>query len=412
MTRPSTHRFDAAVTGLGIVSPAGVGVPGSWERVCSGTPTATTDPALAGVPVDFSCRVPDFDADALIGRRKAWRLDRFVQLAMVAAKEALEDAGLDPATWDGTRVGVVLGSAVGGTATWEQQHRTLLDKGAEQVSGMLIPMLITNMVAGQLAIEHRALGPNLVVSTACAASATAIGTARELLRSGTCDVVITGGTEACLTPSIISGFARMGALSRRTEDPASASRPFDVERDGFVAAEGAGILVLETPEHAAARGARVRARISGYGATADGHHPTAPDPSGQGVERALRAALADAHLAPEDIDHVNAHGTSTPLNDAAEAKVLRRLFGDRPAVTSTKGVTGHALGAAGALEAVFTVLAVEQQLVPPTANMVKQDPEVELDVVTEAPRAVPVRAAVSNSFGFGGQNAVLVVTRA
>ncbi|MDN3297061.1 beta-ketoacyl-[acyl-carrier-protein] synthase family protein [Streptomyces ficellus] len=411
MAPVATRRFDAAVTGLGLVTPAGVGVAESWGRVLAGRPTAERNPALKGLPVDFSCRVRDFDANDLLGRRKAWRLDRFVQLAMVAAEEALRDAGLDPGTWDGTRVGVVLGSAVGGTASWENQYRTLREQGPHKVSPLLIPMLITNMVAGQLAIEHRALGPNHVVSTACAAAATAIGTARELLRSGACDIVITGGTEACLTPSIISGFAQMGALSGRTDDPAAASRPFDVDRDGFVAAEGAGILVLERPEHARARGARIRARISGYGASADAHHPTAPDPSGQGVERAMRTALDDAGLTPGDIAHVNAHGTSTPLNDAAEAAVLRRVFGDRPVVTSTKGVTGHALGAAGALEAAFTVLSVENGVVPPTANLVKQDPELELDVVTGAPRPLAMTAAISDSFGFGGQNAVLVVTR-
>jgi 3-oxoacyl-[acyl-carrier-protein] synthase II len=236
--------------------------------------------------------------------------------------------------------------------------------------------------------------------------------ARELLRSGLCDVVITGGTEACLVPSIVSGFSQMGALSQRRDDPAAASRPFDVDRDGFVPGEGAAVLVLERVEHARARGAHVRALVSGYGASADAHHATAPEPDGRGAELAVRSALRDAGLAPDAVDHVNAHGTSTPLNDASEARMIRRVLGDRPAVTSVKGVVGHALGAAGAIEAVVTALTVEHAFIPPTANLESQDPEVELDVVAKAGRETPVEVAVSNSFGFGGQNAVLVLTRA
>jgi len=399
---------EVAVTGLGLVTAGGVGTAASWARVCDGASTAATDPDLAGLPVDFSCRVPDFDAPALLGRRKAWQYDRFVQLAIVAAREAVADSGLDPASWDGTRVGVVLGCGLGGVATWEEQHRRLLDRGPTHVSAMLIPMLVPNMVAGQLAIEFGATGPSFVTATACASGATAIGTARELLRNGTCDVIITGGSEAGVSPLIVTGFAQMGALSKRLHDPAAASRPFDRDRDGFVIGEGAGILVLERAEDARSRGARIHARLLGYGATADAHHATAPDPAGTAVERALSLALADAGVGPGDVDHVNAHGTSTPLNDAAEAKVLRRHLGDRPAVTSTKGVVGHTLGAAGAIEAAFTVLAVEHGVVPPTANVDSLDPVVEIDVVTKAPRTQPVDVAVSNSFGFGGQNSVLV----
>ncbi|MGH3943094.1 MAG: beta-ketoacyl-[acyl-carrier-protein] synthase family protein [Pseudonocardiaceae bacterium] len=404
--------FEVAVTGLGLVTPAGIGVRASWERILLAAPAAAHDPALAGMPVDFSARVPGFDADQLIGRRTAWRTDRYTHLALVAAREALTDAGLDPATWDGTRVGVVVGNALGGTATFEHQHDVLREDGADSVSPMLIPMMGISMVAGYLAIDTGATGPNLVTVTACASGTTAIGTARELLRSGKCDVVLTGGTEASLTPLIISAFTKMGALSRRVEDPAAASRPFDALRDGFVAAEGAGILVLERPEHAQARGARVRARITGYGASADAHHATAPDPDGAGAERAIRMALADAGLRPEQIDHVNAHGTSTPRNDVTEAAVLRRIFGDHPAVTSIKGVTGHSLGAAGAIEAAVTVLAVQHGVVPPTANLDGQDPDIDVDVVTKQPRIMPIQAAISNSFGFGGQNAVLVVSTA
>jgi len=403
---------DVAVTGLGLVTPAGIGVDASWAGVLAGTGTAATDPSLDGVPVDMSCRVPGFDAEQLLGRKASRRLDRFVQLALVAAAEAVTDAGLDPATWDGARVGVVMGCGMGGAATWEQQHARMLDSGPTKVSPLLIPMLVPNMVAGHLAIELGALGPNLVTATACASGATAIGVARDLLRAGAADVVLTGGTEAGLTPLSIAGFAQMGALSRRTSDPPSASRPFDADRDGFVAAEAAGVLVLERDADATARGARVRARVSGYGASADAHHITAPDPDGAGAARAMRTAIADAGLAPDDIVHVNAHGTSTPLNDVAEARTVRAVVGDEVSITSTKGVTGHALGAAGAIEAAFTVLTVEHGLVPPTANLDSCDPEVDVDVVAKAPREQAVPAAMSNSFGFGGQNAVLVVTAA
>lgn len=408
MTTPAR----VAVTGLGLLTPAGIGVEASWDGVLAGQSKAVTDPALEGVSVDFSCRIPGFDAEAQLGRKASRRLDRFVQLALVAAREALADAGLDPTTWDGARVGVVIGCGMGGAATWEAQHARMLASGPEQVSPLLIPMLVPNMVAGHLAIEFGALGPNLVTATACASGATAIGVGRDLIRSGACDIVLTGGTEAGLTPLSVAGFAQMGALSRRVDDPASASRPFDVDRDGFVAAEAAGILVLERSESAAARKAPVRACLAGYGASADGHHITAPDPDGAGAARAMRAALTDAGLTATDITHVNAHGTSTPLNDAAEARTLRTVIGDHPTVTSTKGVTGHSLGAAGAIEAAFTVLTVQHGLVPPTANLDAQDPEVDLDVVAKAPREQRVTAAMSDSFGFGGQNAVLVVTPA
>ncbi|HZN18218.1 MAG TPA: beta-ketoacyl-[acyl-carrier-protein] synthase family protein [Micromonosporaceae bacterium] len=403
---------EVVVTGLGLVTPAGIGVAASWARILRGEPTAAADPALAGLPVDFSCRVPGFHAQELVGRRLAWRTDRYTHLALVAAREAVADAGLDPAGWDGARVGVVIGNALGGTETYERQQQVLREEGATQVSPMVVPMMGVSMVAGYLAIDVHATGPNLVTATACASGTTAVGTALQLLRTGACDVVLAGGTEASLTPTVIAGFAQMGALSRRSADPAAASRPFDVDRDGFVPAEGAGMLVLERLADARARGATVRARLAGYGASADAYHATSPDPAGAGVERAIRRALADAGVAPGEVDHVNAHGTATPLNDVAEAAVLRRVFGARPAVTSVKGVTGHSLGGAGGIEAACTVLSVQHGVVPPTANLSRLDPRVECDVVAEAPRIMPVRVAVSNSFGFGGQNAVLVLSTA
>ncbi|MCW2640389.1 MAG: 3-oxoacyl-[acyl-carrier-protein] synthase [Dactylosporangium sp.] len=405
-------RFDVAISGVGLVTAAGIGVETNWRRVNSGLSTAAPDPALRGIDTDFSCRVPDFDADDLLGRRLAWRLDRFVQLALVASREALADSGLDPTSWDGARVGVVIGNSLGGTDTFERGHRTFYEGDQDDLSPLLIPMGMVNMVAGYVAMDCAALGPGLVTATACASGTTAVGMARELLRSGTCDVVVAGGTESALTPATVASLARMGALSKRRDDPATASRPFDVDRDGFVAAEGAGMLVLERADDARARGARIHAMVSGFGAAADAYHATAPEPTGAGIERALRAALADADLGPTDIDHVNAHGTSTPMNDVIEAGALRRVLGEGPSVTSTKGVTGHALGGAGAIEAVYAALTLREGIVPPTANVQGLDPRVELDIVTGAARHGPVGAAVSTSLGFGGNNAALVLTAA
>lgn len=402
--------FGVAVTGLGLVTPAGTGVEQNWRTVSSGRSRATRDEALRGYPVDFSCRVPDFDADTLIGGFAARQLARFVQLAVVAARQAVADAGWEPRTWDGARVGVVLGNSLGGMSAVEASHLALLDGGPRRVSPLMVPMYMVNMVAGQVAIDLRAKGPSQVTATACASGATAIGIGRELLRRGDCDVVVTGGTESALTPLTVTGLGRMGALSARSDDPARASRPFDVDRDGFVPAEGAGILVLERTADAHARGARVRAVVRGYGAATDAHHPTAPDPGGEGLERAVRAALDDAGLDGADVDHVNAHGTSTPLGDVVESGVLRRVLGGRAVVTSTKGVTGHPLAAAGAIEAAYTTLAIERGSVPPTANLTSLDPRIDLDVVHGRPRAVPVGVAVSTSMGFGGHNAALVLT--
>jgi 3-oxoacyl-[acyl-carrier-protein] synthase II len=407
-TRPAP--FGAAITGIGLLTPAGIGVGANWERLASGVSCATTDEALAGAPVDFSCRVPGFDADALLGGFEARQLARFVQLAVVAARQALSDADLDPARWDGARVGIVLGNSLGGLSAVEAQQEVLRTSGARRVSPLTIPMSMVNMAAGYVAIDVGATGPSLVTATACASGATAIGTARELLRSGACDVVLAGGTESALTPLALAGLGRMGALSGRSGEPGAASRPFDAGRDGFVAAEGAAVLVLERVPDAEARGGRVHAVVRGYGAATDAHHATAPDPEGRGVERALRTALADAGLGPSAVDHVNAHGTSTPLGDVIEARVLRRVLGDRPVVTSTKGVTGHALAASGAMEAAYTALALARRSVPPTANLTELDPRVELDVVTGAPRAAPIDVGVSTSLGFGGHNAALVLT--
>jgi 3-oxoacyl-[acyl-carrier-protein] synthase II len=399
---------EIAVTGLGLVTPAGIGTSATWDGVCAGRSTAAADPRLAGLPVDIACAVPGFSPAEHVGRRSSLMHDRHVQLAVPAAREAVADAGLDPASWDGARVGVVIGNGSGGHTSASAQHERLLARGPRAVSALVIPMIVPNMVAGHLAMEFGATGPNLVTATACASGATAIGTAMRLLQRGDCDVVLTGGTEAPVTPLLVAGFAQMGALSRRTADPAAASRPFDAGRDGFVIGEGSGVLVLERAADARARGARIRARLAGYAASADAHPMTAPDPQGTQVVRAVREALAEAGAAPADVGHVNAHGTSTPLNDAVEAHVVTRLFGGAPAVTSAKGAVGHTLGAAGAIEAALTVLAIEHATVPPTANHDTPDPEIDIDVVAGAPRERDIEVAVSHSFGFGGQNAVLV----
>lgn len=398
-----------SITGIGLVTPGGVGTAASWDAVLKGQSTASPDPVLAGMDVDFSCRIPDFDPVEHLGRRSR-KLDRFVQIALVAAAEAIADADLDHTKWDGPRIGVVIGCGMGGAPTWEEQHTVLMERGPGRVSPHLIPRMIPNMAAGHIAIDFDVHGPNLCTATACASGATAIGYALDLLRMNRCDIVLAGGTEAGITPLSIAGFNNMTALSTRRDDPSIASRPFDIDRDGFVAAEAAGVLVLERTADAEARGVRRYATLAGYGASADGHHVTAPDPAGSGGEMAVRAALADAGLSTEDVDHVNAHGTSTPLNDRSEAGMIRRVLGDRPAVTSTKGVTGHALGGAGAIEAAFSALAIHHQIIPPTANLDSQDPEIEIDVVVKAPRETTVEVVISDSFGFGGQNAVLAIT--
>lgn len=401
---------EVAITGWGLVTPAGSGAGANWDRLLAGGSCATRDETLRGEPVDITCRVCDVDPEALLGGFQAWQLERFVQLAVIAARQARDDAGLDPATWDGARVGVVLGNSLGGVQALTRAQEVMRGAGAAAVSPLLLPRFLPNMAAGYVAIDLGAHGPTQVIATACASGATAIGVARDLLRRHTCDLVLAGGTESALTPLVMAGLYRMGALSRRVSRPAAAARPFDADRDGFVAAEGAAVLVLERVADARARGARRRAVVRGYGAASDAYHATAPEPGGKGIELALRAALADAGLAGGDVDHVNAHGTGTPLGDLAEAQALHRVLGPRPAVTSTKGVTGHALAAAGAMEAAYAALAIEQQCVPPTANLRRPDPRLPIDVVRGAPRSMPIEVAVSTSLGFGGHNAALVLT--
>jgi beta-ketoacyl-acyl-carrier-protein synthase II len=413
---------DVVVTGIGILSPSGRGLEAAWAGVLSGRTAAAVDDQLVemGTPVTISCRVPAFDPDAELGRGASRRLDRFTHLAVIAAREAIAHAGLSAdgderiTEVDADRTGVLLGSGIGGAETWAEEYPRYLDKGPGRVSPMFVPKMLSNTAAGTVAIRSGARGPNMTVNTACAAGASAIHVARDLLRSGAADVMLAGGVEAGVTGLSVSAFAQMGALSKNP-DPATASRPFDVDRNGFVIGEGAAVLVLERAEDAAARGATALAVVAGAGASADAHHATAPPEDGGGAILAMRRAVEDAGIDPSMIGHLNAHGTSTPLNDAAEARALRAVFGDhtdRIVVSSTKGVTGHTLGAAGAIEAAFAIQALRTGLVPPTANLTTQDPDIHLDVVAGAPREVTLDAVLSTSMGFGGQNAALVLTPA
>ncbi|MFF4369489.1 beta-ketoacyl-[acyl-carrier-protein] synthase family protein [Streptomyces sp. NPDC001594] len=402
MTRP-----EIAVTGLGMLTPAGIGVEATWRGVCDGEATAATASQLAGLPVDFCCSVPSFDAGASVGRRTARRLDRSTQLVIAAAKEALHDAALSPATWDSTRVGVVTGLALGASQTWENQTHQMRDRGPRQVSPLMITMIGPSAVAGEVALACQAHGPSLMTATACASGATALALARDLLTTGECDIVLAGGTESCNTPLIATGLAQLGALSTRCDDPAAASRPFDRSRDGFVLGEAAAVLVLERARDATARGHRPRALLAGCGSTTDAYHPTAPHPEGRGAKHAMRLALADAGLTPHDVDYVNAHGTSTLLNDTVEADTISTVLPHGPFVTSTKGVLGHSLGATGAVEAALTILSIQNSLIPPTANLENPDLGCDLNLVTKAAAEQRVNVALSNSFGFGGHNVVL-----
>ncbi|MGW6026960.1 beta-ketoacyl-[acyl-carrier-protein] synthase family protein [Streptomyces sp. NPDC055099] len=402
----------AAVTGLGLVTAAGSDAKKTWSEITSaGSPRGVrTLEGLQGLPCDFMYTVEGLDLEAELGRATLL-MDRFAQLAVVAARQAVADAGLDPATWDNSRVAVVVGTAHGGLHYYDQQQAVLDQRGPRKVSPKVAPLSVNNNAAGSICQDLSACGPSLAVSTACASGTDAIGTALGWLRAGRCDIAVAGGAEALRSRLLFASTCRMRALSTRVNDPAAACRPFDVARDGFVVGEGAGMLVLERPEHARARGATVRARLAGYGSSNDAFSPVASDEEGAGIERALRSALADAGAAATDIGHVNAHGTSTVMNDLVESAALYRVFGDRPLVTSTKAMTGHALGAAGGIEAALTVLALEEQLVPPTVNLDVQDPRVPVEVVAKTARPARLECAASSSLGFGGHNAVLVLTR-
>jgi 3-oxoacyl-[acyl-carrier-protein] synthase II len=402
------------VTGVGVVSPLGNDIETLWTNLVAGVSGAgpITRFDASGLDCQFACEVKDFSTEGVLDRKDAKRMDRFVQYAVVAAHGAMQWARLDPDAVDRDRVGVVLGSGIGGMETFETQHRILLEKGPGRVSPYFIPMMISDMAAGQISIRFGLRGPNFGTVSACASGAHAIGEALRLLRAGDADVMICGGAESTITPMAVAGFCSARALSTRNDDPQRASRPFDRDRDGFVIGEGAGVLVLETEEHARRRGAPILCELAGYGASADAYHLTAPSEDGNGAARAMRRALQEAGLAPEDVDYVNSHGTSTPAGDPVEVQAVKSVFGEhayRLMMNSTKSMTGHLLGAAGGLEAVITGLVLARGVVPPTINLENADPRCDLDFVPHQARTRSVRAAVSNSFGFGGHNATLAL---
>ncbi len=401
------------VTGVGMVSPLGTGVQNNWEAACAGRsgigPITKFD--VSDFPCQIAGEVKDFNSEDFMDKQQIRRFDVFIHYAVASARMAMEDSGLKIDEANAHRVGCITGSGLGGLTMLEHYHSVLLEKGPRKISPFFIPGMIANMAPGQIAIEFGAKGPNLSIETACAASAHAVGEAFRFIREGIADAMITGGAEAVVTPLALGGFCSMRALSTRNHEPQRASRPFDLNRDGFVMGEGAGLLVLEALDPALKRGANIYAEVAGYGLSGDAYHVSAPDPEGGGAISCMKMALDYAGLKPEDVDYINAHGTSTKLNDASECKAIKTVFGDharKVAISSTKSMTGHLLGGAGGVEAIFTVLAVKHGLIPPTINYETVDPDCDLDCVPNVARKAAIRAAMSNSFGFGGTNATLL----
>ena len=405
------------VTGTGVVSPLGNITEEFWKNLIAGKSGAgpITRFDASSFTTRFACEVKDFTTEGVIDRKDAKRMDRFVQFAVVASQEAIQTSGLDFESVNRDRVGVVLGSGIGGMETFEAQHRVLSERGPERVSPFFIPMMISDMAAGQVSIQFGLRGPNFCTVSACASGAHAIGEALRLIRSGDADVILAGGSEATITPMAVAGFSSARTLSTRNDDPPRASRPFDQERDGFVIGEGAGVIVLESEEHARRRKASLLCELCGYGASGDAFHITAPSADGNGAARAMRRALEDAHMPPEAVQYINAHGTSTPTGDPIEVTAVKTVLGEHARhvmMSSTKSMTGHLLGAAGGLEAVVTALTLARGIVPPTINLEKPDPQCDLDFVPNQARAFPVKGALSNSFGFGGHNVALAMKAA
>ena len=404
------------VTGAGLVTPLGTGVAKTWEGLCAGKsgigPITRFDASEVGV--NIAAEVKDFVVEDHIDKKVAKHLDLFVQYAVAAAGEALKDADFEITDVNAHRVGSIIGCGLGGLPTIEKYHQVVLEKGTRRITPFFIPMVIPNMGAGQVSIIYGTKGPNLCLTTACAAGTHAVGEAFRSIANNECDVALTGGSESVICPLAVGGFHAMKALSTRNDEPEKASRPFDKDRDGFIIAEGAGVVVLEALDHALARGAKIYAEVVGYGLTGDGYHMAAPPENGDGAVRCMTMALADAGMKPEDIDYINAHGTSTPLNDVVETRAIKQVFGEHArklAISSTKSMTGHMLGGAGGIESVFTALAIHHQIAPPTINLENPEPECDLDYVPKTARSMGIRAAMSNSFGFGGTNAVLIMKR-
>lgn len=410
------ERKRVVITGVGLVTPIGTGVEAFWNALVNGV--SGVGPITHFDASEFATRiaaeVKDFDPERFMERKDAKRMDRFVQLSVVASLLALEDANLNIPDLDANRIGVLIGSGIGGTGTWEEQHKTLLERGPRRVSPFFVPMLISDMASGMVSILVGAKGPNLGIVTACATGTHAIGEAAAIVSRGDADVMIAGGSEAAITPMAVAGFCAARALSTRNDEPERASRPFDLNRDGFVMGEGAGTVIVESLEHALARGARIWGEVCGFGMSGDAYHITAPSPGGEGAARSMLAALHNANLKPEQVDYINAHGTSTEDNDKIETAAVKTVFGQnayKVAISSTKSMTGHLLGAAGAVEAIACLCAIRDGIIPPTINYETPDPECDLDYVPNKARKQDVRIAMSNSFGFGGHNATLILSK-
>lgn len=409
-------RSRVVITGMGVITPLGIGLESCWSALIAGRSGIRKIQSFdtSKFKTQIAGEVPEFEATDYIERKEARRMDRYAQFAVAGAGMAIEDAGLELTRVRRERAGVIVGSGIGGIHTFEDQARVLMERGPDRVSPLFVPMMIGNMAAGQIALTYGLCGPNTTVVTACASSNHAIGDAFRVIQRGDADLIITGGTEASVTPLALAGFCAMKATSARNEEPEKASRPFDAQRDGFVMSEGCGILVVESLEHALERGARIYAEIVGYGTSCDAYHITAPDPEGKGAALCMQAALQDAELQSGDVDYINAHGTSTPLNDRVETLAIKKVFGPAAAglaISSTKSMTGHLLGAAGGLEGVVCSLVLQRGIIPPTINYENPDPECDLDYVPNVSREAEVRVCLSNGFGFGGHNATLVFQR-
>jgi 3-oxoacyl-[acyl-carrier-protein] synthase II len=408
-------RRRVVITGFGTINSLSSDLETFWKKICEGQSGIV---AIKGFDtteykVKFGGEIHDFEPEKYIDAREAKRLDQFAAYALAAAEVAVRDSGIDFSKEDLTACGVVVGSGIGGLHEIEEQHSRLIEKGPSRISPFMIPKLMVNAASGQISIRFGLKGPNSAVATACASASNAIGDAFKLIQRGAADVMLSGGSEAALTPMGMSGFIALRALSTRNEDPTAASRPFDADRDGFVLSEGSGIMVIEELERAKKRGAKIYAEIVGYGMSADGSHITAPDPEGAGAAKAMANALRDAELNPADIEYINAHGTSTPLGDVAETKALKKVFADairKIPVSSTKSQMGHLLGASGSVELIVTALAIQRGVLPPTINYGRPDPECDLDYVPNTARDAQIRCAMSNSFGFGGHNTALIVS--
>jgi 3-oxoacyl-[acyl-carrier-protein] synthase II len=404
------------VTGVGLVLPQGIGIDSVWEKIYEGV--SGVGPITKFDTTDFETKIAaeikDFRSEEYIEPKEIKKMDIFIHYALAATRIALDDAGLEVSEKNADKIGVIVGTGLGGLSSIEKYHKVLLERGPQRVTPFFIPMLIANEASGQIAIHVGAKGPNLCVVTACATGSHSIGEAFRCIQHGDADAVIAGGVEATITPLAVAGFNAMKAISTRNDEPERASRPFERDRDGFVMGEGGAVMILEELEHARKRGATIYAEIVGYGYTGDAYHLAAPDPDGDGAARCMEMALRDAKLSPDDIDYINAHGTSTELNDLTETLAIKRVFGDyayKLPVSSTKSMTGHLLGAAGSTEAIFSCLTIRDKIIPPTINYENPDPRCDLDYVPNAAREGNVRVAISNAFGFGGTNATLVFKR-